>query len=374
MRVLYLDHGTHLGGAEVSLLGLLRTLDRERFAPTLACPPGRLADRAAELGVPMAELQLEKLREGWNPFATLARLRRGRAALRRLIREGAFDILHANTLRAAVYASAAVKGKGARFVWHVRDADIPRWARRFLLKRCHAAIAPSRFIARTLGPSRKVHVVYNGIDPSEAPDPEAGAAFRREVGLPPDAPVAGCLGRLLPWKGQHLFIEMAARLAQRVPAARFLIVGAPLYAGRDADYPAQLRERAARLAIEDRVLFVGHRDDPLAALSAMNVVVNCSRDEPFGRVLIEAMACARPVVAFDSGAIPEIVRHGRTGTLVRYDDTSALAEAVYPLLRDPARAAALGQAGRSLVAERFRLDAATRSIEAIYETILPSID
>ncbi len=373
MRIVFLDHATDLGGAEVSLLGLLGTLDRSRFEPTLACPPGALADRARRLGATVAELHLEKLRQGWNPLAALTRLCRGRRALQTLLREGRFDIVHANTLRAAAYASGVAGGRhAARFVWHVRDAAMPVWTRRRLLKRCSIAIAPSQFIAGQLGESRRVRVIPNGVDPSDVPAPEAGRVFRSGVGLPQDAPVVGCLGRLLPWKGQHYFVEMAARLAQRVPSARFLIVGAPLYAEPGSDYPVQLRAQAVRLAVEDKLLFVGHRDDPLAALSAMNVVVNCSRDEPFGRVLVEAMACGRPVVAFRSGAVPEIVADAQTGLLVPFGDTEALAQAVFGLLREPARAAAYGAAARRRVAERFRLDASTRSIEAVYGELAPS--
>lgn len=373
MRILFLDHATDLGGAQVSLLGLLGTLDRARFAPTLACPLGTLAERARRLEVPVAELHLEKLQRGWNLLAGLASLRRGRAALRRLLRDGSFEVVHANTLRTAVYASGvAGSRRAARLVWHVRDAEMPTWTRRTLLRRCTIAIAPSQFIADTLGKSPKVRVVPNGIDLATVPGPEAAAVFRREVGIGSDVPVVGCLGRLLPWKGQHLFVEMAARLARRVPEARFLVVGAALYPEPGTDYPSQLRALAARLAVEDRVLFLGHREDPLTVLSAMDVVVNCSRDEPFGRVLIEAMACGRPVVAFRSGAVPEIVRDGQTGLLVPYSDTEALAQAVFSLLRDPARAAAYGAAGRRRVAERFRLDATTRSVEAVFAQLAPS--
>jgi len=368
MKILYLDHATDLGGAEVSLLGLLRTLDRARFEPTLACPAGELADRARALGVPIQQVALGKL-GGRSRLLALWRLWRGIRAVRRAARRGRFDAIHANTLRTAIYASGVAPSLGLPLIWHVRDHTVPPWAQRRLLQRCAVAIAPSRFIARALGNGPKVRVVPNGLDPADLPAEGAGPAFRQELGIAPDAPVVGCLGRLLPWKGQHLFLGMAARLAKRVPDARFPIVGAPLYAAPRSDYPALLSALAAKLKIEDKVLFVGHRDDPLAALSAMNVVANCSENEPFGRVLIEAMACRRPVVAFRSGAVPEIVEDGATGLLVRFGDTEALAEAVLALLRDPARAAALGEAGRARVATHFTLAASTAGTEAVYASL-----
>jgi len=365
MDILYLDHATELGGAEHSLLELLRALDRGRFAPTLACPAGRLADRAAQLDVPVVHLAVEKLKSR-NPLASLWRLRRGSRRLRRLLADGGFALVHANTLRTAVYASTAARAAGVAFVWHVRDSRVPGLTRAWLLRRCDAAIATSQFLAHSLGRSRKLHLVPNGIDPARVPPEAAAAAFRSEFGIPPEAPVVGCLGRIRPWKGQGHFLQVAARLAAHLPEAVFLVVGSTLFPDPGRDYQAELRAEAERLGITDRVRFTGHRDDPLAALGAMSIVANCSEHEPFGRVLIEAMACRRPVVAFRSGAVPEIVVDGSTALLVPFGDVDAMAQAVLDLVRSPMRAEAYGEAGRQRVAAHFSLQASTAKVEALY--------
>ena len=365
MNVLYLDHATELGGAEHSLLALLRTLDRRRFAPALACPPGRLAEQAQKLGVPVVELALEKLRDR-NPLRMVARLRRGHAALRRVLAEGRYGIVHSNTLRTAVYASGVVRRLGARFVWHVRDYVIPGWTRRSLVRRCDVAVALSRFIAASLPRSPKVRIVPNGIDMADVPPEAAAAAFRARIGVAAGVPLVGCIGRIRPWKGQRYFLEAAARLAPRLPQAAFLVVGATLFPDPGRDYVAELKDQAQRLGVADRVIFAGQSDEPLAALAAMDVVVNCSENEPFGRVLIEAMACRRPVVAFRSGAVPEIVVDGSTGLLVPFGDVTGLAEAVYDLVRNHTRAEAYGEAGRHRAASQFSLRASTAAIEALY--------
>lgn len=368
-KIVYLDHAEALGGAEFSLLDLLRTLDRSRFEPTLACPPGPLAERARGLGVAVADLALEKLKDR-NPVRSITHLLRGQGVLSTLVREGGFQIAHANTLRTAMVAASAGRRLPARFAWHVRDYVMPTWARSTILRRCHVAIAPSRFIARSLGASPKVRVVPNGIEMGSPPDPERAAAFRAHVGLPREAPVIGCLGRIRPWKGQRYFIDVAARLAARLPDARFLIVGATLFPDRGRDYVAELKELADSLGVADRVVFTGQTDEPLAALAAMDLLVHCSEDEPFGRVLIEAMASRRPVVAFRSGAVPEIVEDGSTGLLVDFADTTGMAEAIFDLLRNRTRAEAYGEAGRQRVADSFTVAASTRAIEAIYDELL----
>jgi len=365
MKILYLDHANKLGGAEHSLLALLRTLDRSRFSPSLASPPGLLAEGARALDVSIVEWNPEKLRDR-NPLRVLSRLRRGQAALRRILTDGGFDVVHTNTLRASVYAGGIPRKLGRRCVWHMRDHEVPALVRAALLRSCDLVVAPSRFIAAALGTSAKIHVVPNGIDLADVPAEGAAAAFRNELGIPADAPLIGCLGRIRPWKGQAYFIDMAARLAPRLPQPRFLIVGATLFPDPGRDYRAELEEQASRLGIADRVIFAGHRDDPLAALAAMDVVVNCSRNEPFGRVLIEAMACRRPVVAFRSGAVPEIVEDGSTGLLVPFGDTAGMAEAVFDLVRNPTRAEAYGEAGRHRVLSEFSLQASTARIEALY--------
>jgi len=369
--ILYLDHAAELGGAEFSLLALLRTLDRERFAPTLACSPGQVAEGAARLGVPLLDLHLGKLRT-LNPLRFLGRLRDGRAQVRALLDRGQFDVVHANTLRAALCASRVARKSGGRFIWHVRDYAIPGWARTLLLRDCHAAIAPSQFIAGSLGRSRKVHVIPNGVDLAEVPPEAAFAAFRRELGIPPEAPVIGCLGRILPWKGQRHFVDVVAHLAARLPAACFLVVGSAVLADARRDHVAELKAYAEQAGVAPRILFTGQREDPLAALGAMDIVVNCSENEPFGRVLIEAMACRRPIVAFRSGAVPEIVEDGSTGLLVPFGDAAGMAEAIYDLVRNRTRAEAYSEAGRHRVASQFTLQASTRGVQELYAALLSS--
>ena len=162
---------------------------------------------------------------------------------------------------------------------------------------------------------------------------------------------------------------MLARVGEAVPEAHGVIVGGNPF-GEDDDYGATLRQLAQRLHIRDRVTFTGQLSDPRPALAAMDVFVHPGDPEPFGLVNVEAMAMAKPVVAFAHGALPEIVVDGETGLLVPPGDEAAMAEAILALLRDPTRRAALGRAGRSRASEQFSVTRTVHEVEAVLDALL----
>ena len=163
-------------------------------------------------------------------------------------------------------------------------------------------------------------------------------AFRHEIGVGA-APLIGLFGRISPWKGQHVLIEALARL----DGAQAILVGDALFG--ETDYHRSLRARAASLGVEDRLHWLGFRDDIPRLMRSVDVVAHTSTaPEPFGRVIIEGMLARRLVVATSQGAAPELL--GRDyAYLVPPGDPAALAAALKPALSaDPARSAALIQA------------------------------
>ena len=368
IRVLYIDHAEALGGAEHSLLLLLKHLDRERFQPLLACNHGPLAEAAVALDVPVFPVEMPRIRG--EPLGPL-RLLRGGLALAKVIRRRRVDIVHSNVMRASFYAALAAKLSRQPLVWHVRDIHPPseRWYARLMCRLSRRVIAISQAVAAPLPCPAKAAVVYNGLDLEEYPTGLDGAAVRAELGLPANAPLAGIVGRLRAWKGQDRFLRAAAMVAQQLPQARFLVIGGSIFAGSEA-YEAGLRQLAVELGLAERVIFTGQRDDLPRLLAALDVLVHCSEAEPFGRVLIEGMAARRPLVAFADGAVPEIVLHGETGLLVEPGDELALAAAMIELLSDQERARRLGAAGRLRVERYFTAAQTARSVEAVYSHLL----
>lgn len=370
------DHAPALGGAEQSLLLLLKHLDKTRWQPHLVCAGGPLAEAATALNVPVHTVSLPRLRHSPTFLPDWIRNARRIAAI---ARSTGAALLHANTVRAAIYTALAARLARRPFIWHVRDFWLSesepgrRWADRLgkqlLCAAAHTVIANSQSVAAHLPCPGRVKVIYNGIEPEQFDPALDGDPFRRRHGIPPNAPVAGMAGRLRPWKGQESFLRAAALVYQARPETHFLIVGGdPFHV--DDGYTHQLRRLAAGLGLEGRVTFTGHLEDVRPALAAMDVFVHPGAPEPFGLVNLEAMAMARPVVGFAHGALPEIVRDRETGFLVEPYNSGALAEAIRELLDSPEQRQAMGISGHRRAGAHFNVRQTAQRLENLYSNIV----
>jgi glycosyltransferase involved in cell wall biosynthesis len=361
ITVLYVDHASAMGGAEHSLLALLTALDRARFRPVLAAPPGPLADAASAAGVPVRRLPLPRLqRQVTSPL----HLARGVQALRRVAHEERAAILHGNVLRATVYAAPAARATGRPLVWHVRDIHRRGPAAWWLCRQTDAIIAISRAVATALPCARRAAVVYNPVTLRPA-----APRTRAELGLPTSGPLVAMVASMRRWKGHEAFLEMAARVAAR-PAARFVVVGGAIFDDDEPGYAEALEARAAALGLAERVVFLGQRDDLPDLWPHLAILVHPAQAEPFGRVAAEALLAGVPVVAFRDGGLPEIVDDGATGLLTPPGDLGALADGVVRLLDNPELRARLGRSGQERAARRFAPAGHARAVEQVYDGVL----
>jgi len=359
--LLMANFADRIGGGEESFLGLVRGLDRRRFAPHVHVPgEGGMAIELRRVGVPIALRPLPTVR----PWTVLAG---GRAVrdLRALLSARRIRLVHAHGSRGALYAGLAARRSRVPVIWHVRIVDRDPWLDGLLLRMSSAVVANSaatagRFRGRS-GSATKVHVVANGVDLERFSPGAADAGLTKTLGLPPEGAVVVYIGRLEHGKGPDLFLQ-AARVAQRtLPQARFLLVGdGPMRAGLEAD------ARAADV----RATFVGHQADPRPFLGMAAAVVVPSRQEAFGRVLIEAMAAEVPVVATRVGGIPEVCVDGRNGLLVPPEDPGALAGAIVSTLTDSDATRARVRAAAVDVRARFTLATHVERIQQLYDAVL----
>lgn len=410
--ILYVDHTARLGGGEIALLNLVSALDRSRYCPIVVLASegplvGKLRAAGVETHVEPLDAAVLDTRKDSLGLRSALRFRQAFACLRyavtlaRLARRLGASLIHTNSLKADLYGGMAGRLAGIPVLWHVRDnidgqylPPLVAAAFRTLSKIIpHAVVANSQSTLRTLGPlcRQKTATVYSGVA-NMAPTPsgeentsrdkmqvvhdgcwddhfeDAGLSGRIPA-LVPKRPVIALVGRIAGWKGQHIFIQAAATVLAQFPQARFWIVGAPLFG--EYEYEQELHTMVQDLAVADQVEFLGFRDDVPALLAQVDVVVHASTlGEPFGQVVIEGMAAAKPVIATNGGALPEIVLPGETGLLVPMGDAPAMAEAIQTLLADPVRAAAMGIAGRRRVQNRFTISHTARKIEKLYDYLL----
>lgn len=364
--ILFVDSHQSLDAAERSLLLLMQHLDSERFRSILACNESPLAEEAREAGIDVQIVPMPRLQD---VSAVLGALVHASGTLAEIVREHDVAIVHSNTMRANVYALIAARRTGRPFVWHVHEIHERGWYVRLLCALADRVIAVSQAASSPIHCGEKANVIHNGLVLEDFEPARDRNGLRSEFGLPLDVPVIGSIGRSGPSKRQDLFLRAAARVRQQHPDACYAVVGETVFP-MGHDQLGKLRAQALELDLLDHVVFPSFRSNVADLLSTFNVVVHTAEAEPFGRILIEAMAMGQPVIAFAEGGVPEIVVDGETGLLVEPGDIEGMADAVVALLHDPDRRREMGAAGRRRVEAHFDVRQTVRVVEAVYDDIL----
>ena len=355
------------GGAENILWSYLQNVDRSRVQPALVFfDEGPFRDEVAGLGIPSHVLRPEDCP---RPRIALFPPR-----LARIVRREAPDLIFSWLVEAQPFASLAglLTGRRRRVTWW--QANMPQID--FVERMATALPARAVFmyshataeVQRSIWPHRETIVVHPGIDaPAQVARDELGR-LREQLELPADRPVVGIVGRLCSWKGQHHVLRAIALLRDRGLDVHGLIVGGNAY-DFEPEYEPHLRRLAAELGIEDHVTFTGQVPDGTVHMQLMDVMANASDHEPFGIVLLEAMALGVPVVAVAAGGPAEIVEDGVSGLLVQRAGGDELAGAFQRVVESDDLRDSLVAGGRRAVEERFTtrrmVDQLTSAIERL---------
>ena len=329
------------GGAERTLLDLLGSSVARKIRWSLVVfEEGEIVRLVRAIGIDVHVIDAGRLRQ---PLRMAASIRK----ISRLARSMQADLILSWMPKAHLYGGAAalLGRRAACWFQHGRPSTASALDRLMARLPARAILTCSADVAAAQGkvsPQRRTIVVHPGVDlqrfdPQHLPTP---AECRQQLGLAAEGPLIGIVGRLQHWKGIHVLLEAMPRVIERHPGAHCVVVGGP----HDLEplYPGFLDERIEQLNLQNHVTLAGAQSDVPRWMMAMDVFIHASDHEPFGIVILEAMALGKPVIATDGGGPPEIITPGVNGMLTPFGDAAALARAILHYLDHPDLAQQMG--------------------------------
>jgi L-malate glycosyltransferase len=389
VRVLYVNHTSVISGGERSLLTLLPALSSSVDA-RLAAPEGDLAAAAARLGVPVTAITGTAGSLRVHPLQTpqaLAEMSLAALQVRRAAHRYGAEIVHANSIRAGIVTGLA-RTRSAAGVVHVRDCLPPgtlsKATMRLIASTATTIVANSHYTARSVAavvPNAPLEVIYNPVDLERFnPARIDRASARASLGVAGERRLLlGVVAQLTPWKGQDTAIEALKLLRGQGLDAHLLLIGSAKFLARSTRfdneaYLSRLRELVASSGLQDRVTWLGEREDIPELMRALDILLLPSWEEPFGRAIIEAMALGVPVVATNVGGPAEIIADGREGYLVAPREPIIWAQAIGRLAEHREQALEMGRAGRRRAEEAFSLADHAAAVLEVYERAIASVN
>ncbi|NJR31897.1 MAG: glycosyltransferase [Chamaesiphon sp. CSU_1_12] len=394
MKILYVNPSSQLGGAERSLLDVICAVcDRDpwiEIVVLITAGDGPLVTELTAIGVKVILLELPtKIAQLGDSdlknqgkiaslFALVGKLSAltefGRywQNLRRTIAEIAPDIIHSNGLK--THLLVASLRTNTPIIWHLRDFIGSRSLIKQLLKlfvgRVTIAVAISQAIARdwqSVFPQLAIETIYNAIDLDK---------YRPQTTSSPSSSVKiGLIATYSLWKGHDIFIQAIGQIAKQTPelksTVRFYIIGGAIYeTDRSQHSRTSLQQLASDLNVEDWLEFIDFQRDIVSSYNMLDIVIHAStQPEPFGRTIVEAMACEKAVIVSKAGGAAELFTERLDAIGVPPGDYLALATAIQESISSPDLRIALGKAGRITVKNRFQRDRLGAEIITLYQKI-----
>ena len=322
-------------------------------------PEGELLKRFCPKGLEVIEIP--DLIRSISPYKDWKAYR----TLRRLFREGHYDVVHTHASKAGILGRAAAWKEKVPLVVHTVHGQAFHkyqnrlinlayiYAERFAARRCHRifAVAQSMIeqcVEASVAPREKYKVVYSGMDTDAFVNAKPDMALRSQLGIPENAPVVGKIARLFPLKGHDTLMKAAPKVIASFPDVRFLIIG-------DGILRQSLEDEARKLGISGNFVFTGliSPEDVCRYTPLMDVLAHLSLREGLPRSVVQALASSVPVVAYALDGTPEVLIDGETGLIARTEDADDVADKIVSLLFNPELRRKMGVAGQALVSKRF---------------------
>ncbi|MEH2053620.1 glycosyltransferase family 4 protein [Nostoc sp.] len=362
MKILFLDQSGKPGGAELCLIDIAKPYGDRALVGLFA--DGAFKDLLERNNIPVEVLATQAIQvrkessllQGFKSLGQLAPL------ITKVVKKARkYDLIYANTQKALVVGALASFFSRRPLVYHLHDILSKEHfsqtnlriainlANRFASLVIANSEASKTAFVQAGGRRNIIEVIYNGFDPKTYQADESDInKLQQQLGLQGKF-VVGHFSRLAPWKGQHILIDA---LAKCPPEVTVILVGDALFG--EQEYVEDLHQKVTQLGLENRVKFLGFRSDIPQLMAACNLVAHTSTSpEPFGRVIVEAMLCGKPVVAAKAGGVMELVEHGLNGFLVTPGEPEELAQVIITCLQETEITASIANNARITASLRF---------------------
>lgn len=388
VRILFItDHGGQLGGAEHSMLELIQELQSRGhriycIIPSAGAFTTALEEHGVECWIRNMPV-IERNNQFGYIFKHILFLLWFAVSVLFLLHRRKIDIIHANKTTSIFYAAALSVMTWKPLVWHVRNYNRHfGFVGKLLYRLTDRVICISNDVARPFFDAfgkRKVAIVYNGVSVQPYNKVSYVASkLKQTLNLPANNFLVGVAGRITAFKNIETFVEALSIIAQegrKNTNIKGVIIGDcitsnPMQMHLDLEYKKSIVRRITALKLELSVHWVGFTAQPDLYIRDLDVLVLPSIAEPFGRILIEAMALGVPVIGSRSGGIPEIIEDGHSGLLFEAGNAHELAQTIMALAADPIRRRALSKAGWERARNSFSTETYTNRVEEIYRSLL----
>ncbi len=357
MKVLLIDVSFFLGGDQKNFIDLCASLQvNKSIEIAAAVNAGPLLDELRALGIQTYPLNMRfEPTHKRGGLSRLSALFHTPTPISQIIADFNPDIVHANTFEAA----RMIPSLPARrlLFWQVSNLRLSRTDTLSVATRCARIIAGSTALDEFLGevlPTAycgRVRIIHNGIDLQLYKTGDKAAA-RKAFALPVDVPVIGFLADLIPWKRHGFFLDIAKSILQQNPAVHFVVVGRS-YSTQYEQYEKAFRDALSAFVEPKQIHWLQNVNTSEAVLPAFDLLVHTAYGESLGRAVCEAMAMQIPVIAFESGAIRDLITSRKEGILLRSDDANEFAREALGLLANPGQAAALASSAREVIQKGY---------------------
>ncbi len=354
-NILYINKDGVLGGSAKSLFLLLEKIKDIHNVSVILCQKGPFYNKLTKLKIPVSIIFFRNWRQLKYIFKNIYAVFK----LKRIIKKVKPDIVHANSYEVNPLMVLAARKK-IRRICHVRDMITFRKAKNFFLQRADIVIAISKAVKKQI---RSVHnnikVIYNGVDPAKARN--AKNSLNKYIKLNVKRFKVGIIGNCEERKRQADFINAALMLCSigKKINFSFLVIGS-----NKTPYCEKIKNMVKEY--KNNFYFINHVDNIYSIIKGLDLIVIASKEEAFGRVAIEAMICKKPIIASDTGGIPEIIINKKTGLLFKVEDYKQLAEYILYLYNNKQKQSEFGIKGYKRAKKYFSLDNYINSVKSLY--------